>query len=73
MHVKCIPDVDRSTFSISPRDSGVGEGSWAGLCFNPTQWSMVLYLLIYLFLKIFTFLSLDIITLSYFYMNFTNQ
>ncbi|XP_019152910.1 PREDICTED: uncharacterized protein LOC109149551 [Ipomoea nil] len=36
----CGEDVDRLTFSISPRDSGVGEGSWAGLCFNPTQWSM---------------------------------
>ncbi|CAH9140151.1 unnamed protein product [Cuscuta epithymum] len=33
-------DVDSVTFSISPRDCGVGEGSWAGLCFNPTQWSM---------------------------------
>ncbi|VFQ86703.1 unnamed protein product [Cuscuta campestris] len=36
----CGEDVDRSTFSISPRDCGVGEGSWAGLCFNRTQWSM---------------------------------
>ncbi|KAM7507897.1 hypothetical protein LguiA_018350 [Lonicera macranthoides] len=33
-------DVDRLTFSVSPRDCGVGEGSWAGLCFSPTQWSM---------------------------------
>lgn len=33
-------DVNRLTYSVSPRDCGVGEGSWAGLCFNPTQWSM---------------------------------
>ncbi|KAK3027788.1 hypothetical protein RJ639_042233 [Escallonia herrerae] len=33
-------DVDRLTFSVSPRDCGVGEGSWAGLCFSPNQWSM---------------------------------
>ncbi|CAN1268227.1 hypothetical protein LINPERPRIM_LOCUS13076 [Linum perenne] len=30
-------DVDRLTYSALPRDSGVGEGSWAGLCFSPTQ------------------------------------
>ncbi|KAK6118786.1 hypothetical protein DH2020_047477 [Rehmannia glutinosa] len=33
-------DVDGSTYSVSPRDYGVGEGSWAGLCFNPSQLSM---------------------------------
>ncbi|XP_028101822.1 uncharacterized protein LOC114301106 isoform X1 [Camellia sinensis] len=33
-------DVDRLTFSVSPRDCGVGEGGWAGLCFSPNQWSM---------------------------------
>ncbi|KAF5955213.1 hypothetical protein HYC85_008069 [Camellia sinensis] len=33
-------DVDRLTFSVSPRDCGVGEGGWAGLCFSPSQWSM---------------------------------
>lgn len=33
-------DVDRVTYSASPHDSGVGEGSWSGLCFNPIQWSM---------------------------------
>ncbi|KAK9269958.1 hypothetical protein L1049_025531 [Liquidambar formosana] len=33
-------DVDRLTFSVLPRDCGVGEGSWAGLCFSPSQWSM---------------------------------
>ncbi|KAI5654470.1 hypothetical protein M9H77_31657 [Catharanthus roseus] len=33
-------DVDRLTYSVSPHDCGVGEGSWAGLCFNPSQWSM---------------------------------
>ncbi|KAK9270410.1 hypothetical protein L1049_025989 [Liquidambar formosana] len=32
--------VDRLTFSVLPRDCGVGEGSWAGLCFSPSQWSM---------------------------------
>ncbi|RZC44163.1 hypothetical protein C5167_037118 [Papaver somniferum] len=34
-------DVDRITYSVLPRDNGVGEGSWAGLCFNPSQWSML--------------------------------
>ncbi|KAJ9166810.1 hypothetical protein P3X46_021508 [Hevea brasiliensis] len=33
-------DIDSLTYSVSPRDSGVGEGSWAGLCFSPSQWSM---------------------------------
>ncbi|CAM8998552.1 unnamed protein product [Rhodiola kirilowii] len=33
-------DVDRRTFSIEPPDAGVGEGSWAGLCFSPSHWSM---------------------------------
>ncbi|XP_047341894.1 uncharacterized protein LOC124945494 [Impatiens glandulifera] len=32
-------DVDRVTFSALPRDCGVGEGSWSGLCFSPTHWS----------------------------------
>ncbi|XP_024973054.1 uncharacterized protein LOC112511603 isoform X2 [Cynara cardunculus var. scolymus] len=32
-------DVERLTFSVSPRDFGVGEGGWAGLCFSPSQWS----------------------------------
>lgn len=34
-------DVNRLTYSVLPRDNGVGEGSWAGLCFSPSQWSMV--------------------------------
>ncbi|GAB4845146.1 hypothetical protein Ancab_038550 [Ancistrocladus abbreviatus] len=34
-------DVQSLTFSASPQDSGVGEGSWAGLSFSPSQWSMV--------------------------------
>ena len=34
-------DVNRVTLSVLPRDCGVGEGSWAGLCFSPSQWSMV--------------------------------
>ncbi|XP_057795421.1 uncharacterized protein LOC131011693 isoform X2 [Salvia miltiorrhiza] len=33
-------NTDGSTYSVSPRDCGVGEGSWAGLCFNPGQLSM---------------------------------
>ncbi|GLT55000.1 hypothetical protein SLA2020_281570 [Shorea laevis] len=33
-------DVNRLTYSVLPRDNGVGEGSWAGLCFSPSQWSM---------------------------------
>ncbi|KAK8683920.1 hypothetical protein V6N13_039965 [Hibiscus sabdariffa] len=31
-------DVD--TYSVLPRDFGVGEGSWSGVCFSPIQWSM---------------------------------
>ncbi|XP_022134361.1 uncharacterized protein LOC111006641 [Momordica charantia] len=30
-------DVDRFTYSVLPRDSGLGERSWAGLCFSPTE------------------------------------
>lgn len=33
-------DVDRITYSVLPRDVGVGEDSWSGLCFSPMQWSM---------------------------------
>ncbi|KAG7942965.1 hypothetical protein I3843_15G014400 [Carya illinoinensis] len=33
-------DINRVTYSVLPRDGGVGEGSWAGLCFSPSQWSM---------------------------------
>ncbi|KAL3845417.1 hypothetical protein ACJIZ3_002820 [Penstemon smallii] len=33
-------DGDDFTYSVSPLDYGVGEGSWAGLCFNPNQLSM---------------------------------
>ncbi|XP_061355420.1 uncharacterized protein LOC133299946 isoform X2 [Gastrolobium bilobum] len=33
-------DVDRLTYSVLPNDNGIGEGSWSGLCFSPTQWSM---------------------------------
>ncbi|CAB4289225.1 unnamed protein product [Prunus armeniaca] len=32
-------DVERLTYSVLPRDCGIGEGGWAGLCFSPTQWS----------------------------------
>ncbi|KAK9167089.1 hypothetical protein Scep_002280 [Stephania cephalantha] len=31
-------DVDK-TYLTLPRDRGVGEGSWAGLCLSPSQWS----------------------------------
>ncbi|KAI4348086.1 hypothetical protein L6164_008847 [Bauhinia variegata] len=33
-------DVDRLTYSVLPHDYGIGEGSWSGLCFSPSQWSM---------------------------------
>ncbi|KAG6776190.1 hypothetical protein POTOM_019696 [Populus tomentosa] len=29
------------TCSSFPQDSGAGEGSWAGLCFSPSQWFMI--------------------------------
>ncbi|KAL5703652.1 hypothetical protein ACHQM5_022179 [Ranunculus cassubicifolius] len=32
-------DFDELIYSALPRDSGVGEGSWAGLSFSPSQWS----------------------------------
>ncbi|KAL9243694.1 hypothetical protein vseg_017551 [Gypsophila vaccaria] len=31
----------QKTFAVSPQDCGVGEGSWAGLSFSPSQWSTV--------------------------------
>ncbi|KAK4799117.1 hypothetical protein SAY86_024482 [Trapa natans] len=31
-------DVNKLTYSVLPQDCGVGEGSWAGVCFNPNQW-----------------------------------
>ncbi|XP_057973717.1 uncharacterized protein LOC131161771 isoform X4 [Malania oleifera] len=33
-------DVGKLTFSALPRDCGIGEGGWAGLCFSRSQWSM---------------------------------
>ncbi|XP_077242073.1 uncharacterized protein LOC143882472 isoform X2 [Tasmannia lanceolata] len=33
-------DVDRPTYTVLPQDCGVGEGSWAGMCFSPSHWSM---------------------------------
>lgn len=33
-------DADNCTYSVVPRDFGVGEGGWAGLSFSPIQWSM---------------------------------
>lgn len=41
-----ISDADRFTYSVLPRDSGLGEGSWAGLCFSPSELSTVFYFLI---------------------------
>lgn len=41
LYVLKFSDIDSLTYSVLPRDSGVGEGSWAGLCFSPSQWSMV--------------------------------
>ncbi|KAJ0971985.1 hypothetical protein J5N97_019944 [Dioscorea zingiberensis] len=32
-------DIDRLSYSVLPKDFGVGEGSWAGVCFNPIHWS----------------------------------
>lgn len=32
-------DIDRISYSVLPRDCGIGEGSWAGVCFSPVQWS----------------------------------
>ncbi|PKI55614.1 uncharacterized protein LOC116189859 isoform X1 [Punica granatum] len=33
-------NVDKITYSVLPQDCGVGEGSWAGVCFSPSHWSM---------------------------------
>ncbi|ERN06303.1 hypothetical protein AMTRI_Chr06g170030 [Amborella trichopoda] len=32
-------DVERLTFTTLPQDFGVGESSWAGICFCPSRWS----------------------------------
>ncbi|CAA6660537.1 unnamed protein product [Spirodela intermedia] len=34
-------DINRRSYSISPRGYGVGEGSWAGVCFSPSNSSTV--------------------------------
>nr|XP_029121707.1 uncharacterized protein LOC105049447 isoform X4 [Elaeis guineensis] len=34
-------NVDRLSYSVLPQDCGVGEGSWAGVCFSPVHWSTV--------------------------------
>ncbi|WOK94629.1 hypothetical protein Cni_G03334 [Canna indica] len=34
-------DIDRLSYSVLPRDCGIGEGSWAGISFSPVQWSTV--------------------------------
>ncbi|CAL9768855.1 unnamed protein product [Musa acuminata subsp. burmannicoides] len=33
--------IDRLSYSVLPRDCGIGEGSWAGICFSPAHWSTV--------------------------------
>ncbi|KAI3442640.1 uncharacterized protein J3R85_000874 [Psidium guajava] len=35
-----VSDDGKLTYSVLPQDCGIGEGSWAGLCFSPNQWSM---------------------------------
>ncbi|XP_039121864.1 uncharacterized protein LOC120258500 [Dioscorea cayenensis subsp. rotundata] len=32
-------DIDRLSYSVLPKDSGAGEGSWSGVCFSPIHWS----------------------------------
>ncbi|KAJ6793528.1 Uncharacterized protein M6B38_236790 [Iris pallida] len=32
-------DVDRLSYSVPPRECGIGEGSWAGVCLSPVRWS----------------------------------
>ncbi|KAG0495374.1 hypothetical protein HPP92_000065 [Vanilla planifolia] len=34
-------DVDKISYSVLPRNNGVGEGSWAGLCFSSVHQSTV--------------------------------
>ncbi|KAL6840113.1 hypothetical protein ACP4OV_029923 [Aristida adscensionis] len=34
-------DIDRTSYSVPPRDCGVGEGSWAGIQFSPVHRSTV--------------------------------
>jgi hypothetical protein len=52
--------------SSFPQDSGAGEGSWAGLCFSPSQWSMVIAFFIALILcvLIYTLAIVNIISIS---------
>ncbi|MCO5612994.1 hypothetical protein L7F22_067267 [Adiantum nelumboides] len=43
--ISCVSSMDKGTmsgymFSASPRDTGVGEGGWAGLAFVPSQPSL---------------------------------
>jgi hypothetical protein len=54
------------TYSSFPQDSGAGEGSWAGLCFSPSQWSMVIAFFIALILcvLIYTLAIVNIISIS---------
>ncbi|KMZ67621.1 hypothetical protein ZOSMA_25G00040 [Zostera marina] len=32
-------DIDSLSYSVLPHECGVGEGSWAGVCFSPRHWS----------------------------------
>lgn len=52
-----VPDADGFTYSVSPQDYGVGEGSWAGLCFNPNQLCTVRNSLMYLYLFFSSYIS----------------
>lgn len=39
-------DADKLTYSVLPHDCGVGEASWAGVCFSPNQSFLVFVSLI---------------------------
>ncbi|KAJ4799428.1 hypothetical protein LUZ62_050674 [Rhynchospora pubera] len=38
---KILLDIDRLSYSVLPRDIGVGEASWAGISFSPIHWPTV--------------------------------
>lgn len=67
MPYQCIfllfSDIDQLTYSVLPRDSGVGESSWAGLCFSRSQWSMVtnFFVALILNLLIYTLATVNVI------------
>ena len=65
MHIYVSSDIDQLTYSVLPRDSGVGEGSWAGLCFSRSQWSMVtnFFVALILNLLIYTLATVNVISI----------